>query len=582
MNMIQQINDFVTVMQNEEVQFKNIQDNIALRKQNIENAISNLNDKESSLIAEAQKTMIASNDEEIIGIFRKSSDALGEKINKVGQTLAENVKGMNFIKEFENHFTVAVFGKVKAGKSYIGNVIMGSAIKKTGAMTAYDDIEAPIVYVQDRGVLSTQEGLSEIDEYSDFATGMKETTSTIQYFRLGGMCWFDTPGIGSVTWENEMLAKEYVKNADLVIFACNSDAAGTRQEFSEMKQLLEMGKPILLLLTQSDCYEYDINDDDEEISILVPKSITDRQATEQYMRETLLEQGMSEIVDKYEMLTISAKLALEALKNNDEELFEASNMGHLLEKIKAITVNDAADLKKATPMNRLKATIDEIVGSLTTLSEEVNAICQSIENSRISLENRQDLIIEQVKAKLHFKVIEIIGESRAQLEKTGEAVTEDELSRRIINSIGECLDAVFEEEELNVSEKVDTTGISFSGIGNLQKVKESIQYEYVYVKDVRRAPKNLWEKGCEKFFNKTYYTAETRTEIRESVFDVGVNDTEVAQNIMLKLESIFQAVVQNYIESIIAGYYDPIECLRKGSVCLIEDTIIELQGLKEI
>lgn len=100
---------------------------------------------------------------------------------------------------------------------------------------------------------------------------MKETTSTIQWFDLGGLSWFDTPGIGSVTWENEMLAKEYVKNADLVIFACNSDAAGTRQEFSEMRQLYDMGKPILLLLTQSDTYEYDVDDEGEEISVLVPK-----------------------------------------------------------------------------------------------------------------------------------------------------------------------------------------------------------------------------------------------------------------------------------------------------------------------
>ena len=70
--------------------------------------------------------------------------------------------------------------------------------------------------------------------------------------------------------------KEYVKNADLVIFACNSDAAGTRQEFSEMKQLYDADKPILLLLTQSDTYESDIDDEGEEISILVPKSEKDR------------------------------------------------------------------------------------------------------------------------------------------------------------------------------------------------------------------------------------------------------------------------------------------------------------------
>lgn len=123
-----------------------------------------------------------------------------------------------------------------------------------------------------------------------------KATSTIQWVNIGGMCWFDTPGIGSVTIENEELAKEYVKNSDLVIFACNSDAAGTRQEFSEIKQLHDMNKPILLLLTQSDTYDDDVDEDDEIISILVPKSEKDRKDQEDYMLETLREQGMEDVL----------------------------------------------------------------------------------------------------------------------------------------------------------------------------------------------------------------------------------------------------------------------------------------------
>ena len=62
----------------------------------------------------------------------------------------------------------------------------------------------------------------------------------IQLFHLGAMTWVDTPGFGSVTNENQELAREYVKNADLVIFPSTSDAAGTKQDFQEMKKLCDM------------------------------------------------------------------------------------------------------------------------------------------------------------------------------------------------------------------------------------------------------------------------------------------------------------------------------------------------------
>ena len=292
MSMIETVNQFVDTMLEQQHQFEDIQSNISRREDSVDRIIAQLEARENSLVSSAQADMADIDAEDVANVFNASSQSLVATMIDANQKIREAVKGMTFIQEFEKHFTIAVFGKVKAGKSYIGNFVMGHPLKKAGLNSAYDKLGQMLVHVYDRGNLSAQENLSEQpDDNIDFATGMKETTSTIQWFDLGGMSWFDTPGIGSVTWENEMLAKEYVKNADLVIFACNSDAAGTRQEFAEMKQLYDMGKPILLLLTQSDTYESDIDDDGEEISILVPKSDKDRMDTEQYMIDTLKEQG---------------------------------------------------------------------------------------------------------------------------------------------------------------------------------------------------------------------------------------------------------------------------------------------------
>lgn len=98
-----------------------------------------------------------------------------------------------------------------------------------------------------------------------------------------------------------------------------------------------MGKPILLLLTQSDSYDYDVDDEGNEISVLVPKSEKDRQDQETYMLETLREQGMEDVLKYADILTVSALLATEALANNDERMFEQSNIGKLLDKLTSIT-----------------------------------------------------------------------------------------------------------------------------------------------------------------------------------------------------------------------------------------------------
>ena len=185
-------------------------------------------------------------------IFQKFAAQMKDKVRDCSNSISEASKGLTFIEKFDSQFTIAVFGKVKAGKSYLGNFVMGRCLKEK---SNYDSLRPIKVHVYDRGKLSEQDKLQTIDEseeLSEFHVDRKEATSTIQWFNLGGLAWFDTPGIGSVTWENEMLAQEYVKNADLVLFACNSDAAGTRQDLSELKQLYDNGKPVLLLLTQSD------------------------------------------------------------------------------------------------------------------------------------------------------------------------------------------------------------------------------------------------------------------------------------------------------------------------------------------
>lgn len=585
MGMLECINQFVDTMVEEQHCFENMQNEVARREDDVLQELSKLETNERESIDQIQCDLAKSNDEDMLEIFRKTSEVFFNTLSDVNKKIEEAIKGMTFIEDFERHFTVSVFGKVKAGKSYIGNLIMGHPVRKAGIPSSYDKLVDLTVHVYDRGKVYEQKKLStEVEQKEcngkEFYVDKNEATSTIQWVNIGGMCWFDTPGIGSVTIENEELAKEYVKNSDLVIFACNSDAAGTRQEFSEIRQLHDMNKPILLLLTQSDAYDYDVDDEGEEISILVPKPEKDRKDQENYMLETLREQGMEDVLKYADILTVSALLATEAIKNNDEEMFEQSNIGKLLEKLTSITKNDAAEIKRNTPKSRINEMIDSIIVDLSSASSEIIKYCNAIEAKKQNLSERKDWMIEQIRASLNVKILEIVGKAKSEVESSGKTISEAELSDKINLVLLDTVQRVCVEEAISQNDTLPNLEVKLSGIGDMKMRQDRIPYEYVSVIQVPRDPSGMVEKIGHKFFKKKFYSSESRTETRYSTFDIGVNDTEIAQNIVLQLSTVFSDTVERYIDFLTKGYYEPIEKLQRITVNGIKNTISNLREMR--
>ena len=586
MGMLDCINEFVDTMIQEKSQFDSLQSEVNNRENDVLQVLKNLEKNEQNIVNHLREQIAESNDENMQEIFQKTSQSLFDTIKDANAKIIEAMKGMTFIHDFEKHFTVSVFGKVKAGKSYIGNFVMGHPIRKAGIESAYDKLEDLTVHVYDRGKLYEQNKLNTMEEEKEcngeeFYVNKSEATSTIQWVDIGGMCWFDTPGIGSVTLENEELAKEYVKNSDLVIFACNSDAAGTRQEFSEIRQLHDMDKPLLLLLTQSDTYDFDVDDEGEEISILVPKSEKDRKDQERYMLDTLREQGMEDVLKYADILTVSALLATEAIEKQDEEMFEQSNMGILLQKLTDITKNNAASIKRNTPKSRINELLDSIIYDLTTVSQNIQEICASIEESKREINERKDWMVEQIRTGVSVKVMEIVAKCKAEVERDPSMViSEERLSEEINAAIMQVIQKVCTEEAINNTKKIPDLNIELKGIGDMKMRQDRISYEYVRVHQVPRDPEGLFEKAGHFLFKKEYYTSVSTTETKYSTFDIGVNDNDIAQNIVMQLGMVFTSTVDDYIEYLTTGYYEPVEILERKTTAAMEAAINNLYEMR--
>ena len=279
-------------------------------------------------------------------------------------------------------------------------------------------------------------------------------------------------------------------------------------------------------------------------------------------------------------MTVSAKLANEALAAGDEEMFEQSNMGKLLSILVDITQNDAAEMKRNTPKSRINEMIDSIISDLRLVNESISTACGKINDSKRELEDRKDWMLEQIRASVNVKVMEILSVAKAQVERDRKEISENELSDQINKAVSDVIIKVCTEEAISQTEKIPDLNLNLNGIGDMRMKQDSIPYEYVSVTEVPRPPKGLLEKVGKYIFKKEYYTTKSTTETRYSTFDIGVNDNEIANNIILQLGSAFSSTIDNYIGYLTKGYYEPIEILERKTTSEISNAITKLEGMR--
>ena len=579
MTAVESINAFVDVMLGSKTKFHDIKAETDRRSEALRECISRFRSGIDSIVSKGVNV----SDSELKEISQRQISELKTLLERVAASLESTRKGMKFIREYEDSFNIAVFGKVKAGKSYTGNFIMGNVIRDMGIATSYDRVERPKVEVYDRGRKSTQSRLAEFDEEGreGFRVDPNEATSTIQLFRLGAMVWIDTPGIGSVTWENEMLAKDYVDNADLIVYMSNSDAAGTKQDFKEMKELHDKGKRFLLLLTQSDTVKETVKDR-KIVSVLAPKSDEDRQSMEDYICDTLIKEGITELDRGREILTISTKLALEALKNNDEAMFDASNLKRFLEVLVSITQTDAAKLKLATPAQRINAAINEIEKGFREANRALEEHMSSLAAARMRLSEHNEYLQSKMLNECMTGITELVSKKAQEIESGGSGVSasvlQDIIGSEIYRVIMKTCAEEFSGSEAMLSSYSDS--LKVEGIKDMAMRHDTITYTRREVDYVERDPHGLWEYAGHYLLGKTYYRTKTRNVTETRNVDLGVNLQEVLSDVRAGIDSLFIERVPEIMKSIADSFIAPVAQVRENARREIESAVRELESLK--
>ena len=331
-----------------------------------------------------------------IGKFRSILEETNQNWQK---KITTQDTGVHFRAGFNDSLLVFVYGKVKSGKSSLGNYMAWGHTDPTDQQKSKIKKELqPVYFSGQKTEVKGGDVAKEAEIKKEFRVGATEATSSIQGFSLDGLTWIDSPGLHSINQENGDLAKDYVEHADLILYTMKSDSPGRESDLNEILNLYRTDKKIILLLTGSDDVAHDWDDEkDEMISTIVMKDRQRRLDQQKYIRSALEE--IPELAGKtnnIEILSFSARYAQEHEGQVDN--FADSGMGQLFATLGKIAREDGVKLKHQTPILNFKNFLTDFVNDLENYAQLIVDFQQPIERIQKSIPiqiNEQKRLIQQ-------------------------------------------------------------------------------------------------------------------------------------------------------------------------------------------
>ncbi len=442
---------------------------LSMELSKIENYVKNqeqdLIDKVASVVHRVEVLAKNGGDENAVaqaiqGHLYQMSLVMGEWQNK----LCRYNTNLDFRKDFGDSLLVFVYGKVKAGKSSLGNYVA------TGRETPDADwlnhlpvcLHKPEFFSE-----KVNEDFGEKINYDiGFAVGASETTSCIQGFRVPGFTWVDSPGLHSVTEENGDLAKQYAESADLIIYPMNSAQPARRTDLQELEKLLLANKRILLLITRCDTQEIDIDDEGNIVECVVMKSDSDRLAQECYVNAEL--DGICQQLAIKDIDTDSITISVRYAENgaNSEHVMEESGLSLFFNKLGDVIESEAITLKKQVPEKNLQAFYSTLLSeyselSISRINQPLQSAIKTIQDLECDLFNRTEQIQSSIELEFSFKL---------------DALVEQFAERRDIQSLTKKVNQFIDQAIINSYRPV-IKELCESAVGSMAKLTSTLSFD---------------------------------------------------------------------------------------------------------
>lgn len=507
--------------------------------------------------------------------------ALSEIVSSVKnwqKAFEQNKSGKKFMVDHQKYLATMVFGAVKAGKSTLGNFLAGREWIQASYDNRYKHL--PVTEFDSQEKARKTGGMTEKDDEGRrwFCEGVTDTTGDIQYFTLSGLRWFDSPGTGSLGTADDFkkmdeMVKEYLNYVDLCIFLINSSEPGLTEDMKYMKFLNSANQEALIVITKSDFPDEDLDDEGNFTSIIRPKSDETRKLQEDDMCVRLRQQYPDLDSSKYRAISISTKLATDAVIEGDSEKFHESHLDILMDKIAEKASKNIIELKKKRPKEAFGKFISDIIsgsedfGGIAAVISNLDRVQKNIDDFKSQIENKTKLLTRNILSAVKSALVNKLSDLTAVVEKGNEVsgsqiskllneITTSEMTKYISRTIGEIIG-----QNLNLVQEIALSAKSseIHSAGITQRYTE-VEHQYVEAVVDSRDPRGIIEHVC-SWFGKEYSTISYEKRTKTERIENGTNVEDVIDEVLPQVEGYVNDTVKENMENIAETFFKPQEML---------------------
>lgn len=428
---------------------------------------------------------IFGSDNPLVNSFINAIDEIGKSNQKIIDDSKKMISSASFRESFQNSLVILVYGKVKSGKSSLGNYLAWGSPSPTPEIQKQAKYKPVYKTIEQNDVSKGGDDLKQAERDNAFKVGVTETTSSIQTFSLPGLTWVDVPGVHSIRKDNENLAQEYVKHADLVLYTLSSENPGRSSDIDELSKVINDGKDPILIITKFDYKEEDVDENDNIIQTLRVKD----NKTKILQTNAVINAIKAKNIDASNMRVIPVSAMYAYKYNKDINKLKESGVSELFDVLKDIAENKAFKLKMMEPIKTSQAILNNLKQEFIKHQQYINSIQEKLHQQLSTFNYRLNMqktsLVNSLNSQIDMQFVKISQAASTNKRNVDQSAINQKMSEAkvaIENTISQLVSNALLEQlqdfSINLGKELDTTWIKDSSNLNLQY---SLDVEHVRV-----------------------------------------------------------------------------------------------------
>lgn len=391
----------------------------------------------------------------------------------------KNREDILFLDENRNTpLKMVLMGEVKAGKSTLLNAFVGQYIAPVG-VTETTAVIMEILYApEESGYIHYTDGTVEnytinelyqiLEKNKDdvsFTSRIEKSRVTYPLNSLKNIHIVDTPGVETITQENHNTTINFIQQSDVVLWVLSTHHLGQSDIDQQILEVMNYGKPIILLVNRIDQIDQDDIPDVMEF----------------------IDDNYGHYIEK--SFPVSGKLAFDAKLSKDNKLLEQSGLPEILAYLNDNINHRADDVKEDSlissyeqilykELHNSKAIMETILFIEHAISERKKDIDYFKNKAKSSLQKNSQLWVKNnllreeedyVYAEVNKSSKSLLKDNSAQVQKIIKEYTSEQYVNSIVQAKCNELSHYVEEE---LERALETIGSKF--------IEEETEYKEKY------------------------------------------------------------------------------------------------------